>query len=419
MKVLKQGVHLHVRPTSKFKTVSIQFKFRTPLQADQITKRTLLANMMDVNSKDYPTQIDFRKKLGELYGASFYCDVSRYGNYHVLSVNMDCIDGKIVHEMGLFEDVIEFLHQVIFKPNVLDAKFHDATFNREVEKLRDDYLSRYDDKSVYADDKLNELYFDAPEHRMLSYGQLSDLDDVTSAEVYETYLKMIKEDQLDIFIVGNVTEQRAAEAMGKFEFLPRNTLICDPFYKRSEDSKLRVGREGQNINQTILTMGFQAPVYYHEPLYYAGLVFNGIFGGMAHSKLFQKIREEENIAYAVSSDIDAYRGLLSVEAGIEYKDLERTKNIIINQLVEIRKGNFTDHELFQTKELLKSELLQIADSPHSMIESDYSLRMIGMEVLSVDEWINRIDQVQGEEIARLAGMIDLASIFELIGENCE
>lgn len=414
---LKQGIFIHVLPTSKFKTLSIQFRFRAPLQGDQITKRTLLANMMDVNSKCYPTQIDFRKKLSELYGASFFTEVSRYGNYHVLSLNMDCIDEKIIRETGILEEVINFLHQVIFKPNVFGDEFHNATFDREVEKLRDDYLSRYDDKAVYADDKLNALYFTSPEHQMLSYGQISDLNTTSSSGVYETYLDMVNEDQIDIFVAGNVTEQEVLAALEIFDFSPRAPKKCEPFYKSDEPTKLREETEKQDLNQTLLTMGFSTPVYYHDTYYYAGLIFNGLFGGMTHSKLFQTVREEENIAYAISSDIDAYRGLLSVEAGIDYKDVEKTQTIILEQLKEIRNGHFTEHELFQTKELLKSELYQIADSPHSMIESHYSLSLIEQEALSTHDWIERIDRVKREEVAQLAQLVELEAIFKLIGES--
>lgn len=414
---LKQGIYLHILPTTKFKTLSIQLKFRSPLGADQITRRTLLANMMDINSKYYPTQIDFRKKLSELYGASFFTDVSRYGNYHVLSLHMDCIDEEIIQETGVFEKVMDFMRQVIFFPNVYNGAFHDATFKREVEKLRDDYLSRYDDKAVYADDKLNTLYFDSPEHQMLSYGQISDLNDVASSEVYETYLKMIHEDQIDIFIVGNVSEQEVLSSLQAFDFHPRDPEWRDPFYKINRHRELKEETESHDINQTILTMGFSTPVYYQEDFYCTGLVFNGLFGGMTHSKLFQTIREEENIAYAISSDIDAFRGLLSVEAGIEFKDMEKTQTIILQQLKEMREGRFTDYELFQTKELLKSELHQIDDSPHAMIENRYSLSLIGKGDLTIKDWIRRIDSVEREDVSHLAESINLEAIFNLIGEN--
>ncbi|MER2064099.1 MAG: insulinase family protein, partial [Alkalibacterium sp.] len=112
-----------------------------------------------------------------------------------------------------------------------------------------------------------------------------------------------------------------------------------------------------------------------------------------------------------------YRGLLNVEAGIERKDIEKTEAIVLHQLKEIQDGLFTDRELYLTKELLKSELLQIADSPLSMIESDYSLSLIDQNKLSVDEWIKKIDNVNRSDVAQLARLIDLKAIFKLIGEN--
>lgn len=414
---LKQGISLHILPTSKFKTISVQFRFTAPLQVDQITKRTLLANIMDINSKQYPTQKDFRTKLSELYGASFFTDVLRYGNYHVLSFNIDFIDGKIIHETDIFEEVMLFMRRVLLQPNVSKGEFHKTTFKREVNKLKDDYLSRYDDKSVYADDKLNELYFDLPEHQMISYGQLEDLNDINASDVYKTYQKMIGEDQIDIFIVGNIQEKDVLKTLESFDLTARAPKRSAPFYKKDKPSMLKQKIEKQEINQSLMIMGFETPVYYHEDHYYTGLVFNGLFGGMTHSKLFQIVREKENIAYAISSDIDSYRGLLTVDVGIDYKDIEETKTIILQQLSEIQNGGITDSELFQTKELLKSELYQIGDSPHTMIESRFSVFLIEKEELSISEWIDRIDSVGKKDVAQLAGMLRLEAIFELIGES--
>ncbi|MDZ7834306.1 MAG: hypothetical protein U5K84_02160 [Alkalibacterium sp.] len=106
--------------------------------------------------------------MSVLYGANFFADVTRYGNIHVFSLNVDCIDEKLISESGILDQSMEFMYQVLFFPNVFNGRFHESTFLREVEKLRDEYLSREEDKATYSDDKLNELYFDAPEQKMIS-----------------------------------------------------------------------------------------------------------------------------------------------------------------------------------------------------------------------------------------------------------
>lgn len=419
MSRITKGVHLHLLPTSKFKTLLIQFRFKALITTDNITKRSLLASMMDINSKHYPNQSEFRKKLSELYGANFYTDVSRYGQYHVVTLNMECVDEKIVSETGLFSDVMAFLHQVIFHPNANNGQFHEATFKREIEKLRDDYALRYDDKMTYAEDKLDKLYFETREQQMTSYGHEDDLDEITPVALYDSYVKMINEDQLDIFVMGNTTETETLEKLKSFSFDPRSDLKESPFLINDDKNYFKEDNERQEINQTIITMGFQTPVYFHKQSYYAGIVFNGLFGSMPHAKLFQTIREENNLAYSISSELDAYRGMLLVYAGVERKEVERVYGLIINQLKKMCEGDFTEKELEQTKQILKNEIIQLEDTPYSMIEKTYNFSLIGQNELTLEQWIDKINQVSSKEVIELAQQISHRATFILIGENDE
>lgn len=110
---IQEGVKLHVIPTKTFKTLSIQLMFKTTLKKETITERALLSYLLETNSLNYPTQTDFRKRLSELYGAEYYTDVSRIGNAHILSINMDIVNDRYLDQTELFEDVIDFLYQTL------------------------------------------------------------------------------------------------------------------------------------------------------------------------------------------------------------------------------------------------------------------------------------------------------------------
>lgn len=414
---IKNGVNLHLIETKKFKTISVQFRFKTILEPDNMTSRALLANMLDINSKLYSTQREFRRKLSELYGANFYTDVTRYGNYHVLSLNMDCVDEKIVGKTDLFSEVMNFLHEVIFFPNIENEHFDVETFYREVEKFRDDFASRYDDNMVYAEDRLNQKFFETKEHQMTSYGEESYLQMITPERLYSTYNNMINQDQLDIIVVGNVNHRSVMKSLESFQFSERKVCCENLFFKYTEKTNISHEEEIKDINQTILVMGLRSPIYYHEDYYYAGLIFNGLFGSMPHSKLFQVVREKENLAYSISSEVDVYRGMILVHAGVDSENAQHTSDLVLNQLEAIRAGKFTDQEVERTKEVLKNEIIQIDDTPYSMIERAYSLALIGRSDISLNDWVEKLEAVSKNDIIDLARMIDLKATFTLIGEG--
>ena len=48
------------------------------------------------------------------------------------------------------------------------------------------------------------------------------------------------------------------------------------------------------IVQAKLNLAYQTNVYYDEPERFALMVFNGLFGGFPHSKLFMNVRERKS-----------------------------------------------------------------------------------------------------------------------------
>ena len=60
------------------------------------------------------------------------------------------------------------------------------------------------------------------------------------------------------------------------------------------------------IVQAKLNLAYQTNVYYDEPERFALMVFNGLFGGFPHSKLFMNVREKESLAYYASSSVDIH-----------------------------------------------------------------------------------------------------------------
>ncbi len=61
----------------KFKTINLSFKFVTNLSRDKVTKRALLPYLLQQGTKNYPTAIQLRQKLDELYGAVLHIDSSK------------------------------------------------------------------------------------------------------------------------------------------------------------------------------------------------------------------------------------------------------------------------------------------------------------------------------------------------------
>lgn len=412
---LAKGVNLHVIPSKKFKTVSIKVKFSSPLQVETITKRSLLANLLDTNSQYYPTQTDFRKALSELYGARFGVGVGKKGNKHILTTYLSVVNDKYLSEAGVVEEAIDFLKSVLFHPHAFHKAFHKETFDRELQNLRDEFDARYDNKQAYASLAVKELYFDKEEHQIPSDGRPEDLEQCTPENVFETYEQMMAQDQIDIFVLGDVEESAIENAFKDFSFEDREVSALDIFYKKTDKEK-KEKVDTQSVVQAKLNLAYETGIYYHQEGYYAGQVFNGIFGGYPHSKLFMNVREKESLAYYASSGLDTFRGAMFVQSGIDQKEAQRVEEIVNKQLIDIQNGAFRDEAMEQTKEMLKNSLHQSGDNASSIIELNYAMSNLDTPV-SIEEWVQRIDAVTREEIVAVAKQVKQQATYLLKGDH--
>ena len=415
MKELAQGVRLHVLPTKKYKTISIKFKFKTALDRDTITKRSLVSRLLETNSQQYPTQTDFQYALSKLYGANFGSGVSKKGLLHIVSLSMSVVNDKYLTDKSVLEEALSFFHSVLFQPNAFQGGFHKETLEREIENLRDDFESIYDNKSEYAALAIQGLYFDQLEQQIPASGRMQDLNNLTPENVYEVYRSMIENDEVDIYVLGDVDEDRINEIFSDFEFEDREEIPEDVFFQNESDH-FKVNEEIHDVTQAKLNIAYDTNIYYHNDAYYAGQVFNGLFGGFPHSKLFINVREKESLAYHASSRLDTFRGVMYVQTGIDKDDSKKVIKIVAEQLGAVQQGDFDEETLVQTKEMIKNGLLQSQDSAGGTIERSYAQHLIDNH-LTIDEWCERIDAVTKEDVIKVARAVNLKATFLLKGED--
>lgn len=415
---LAEGVNLHVLPTKQYKTIRIFIRFTARLQQEVITKRSLLSSMLETNSLNYPDQTKLSAKLAELYGASFGLSVRKKGNLHWLNAGISFVNGEYVNDPNLFSQAVDFLKEVLFYPNIKNQQFDQLTFDLEKNNLRLYLESLKEDKQTFASYALQELYFEnSPEQKIPSLGVVEELDKITARSLAAYYQEMMANDQIDIFVVGDVDPDKSAEAVGQLPFEPRETAHPELFYTQPQVNIVKERQVREPIVQAKLNLAYQTNVYYDEPERFALMVFNGLFGGFPHSKLFMNVREKESLAYYASSSVDTFRGFMSVQTGIDEKNRNQVLRLIHEQLESLRNGEITDLELAQTKAMLRNQYLLSLDSPQAAIEASFLDSWLPETKLSDEEWLKRMESVTIKEIQQVAEQIELQAIFFLAGGN--
>lgn len=414
---LNNQVNLHIIPTTKYKTVRIVVRFATPLDATFSSKRSLLASLMETNSLNFPDQVALSKKLADLYGAGFYVSVNRTGNEHYLSIGLNVINDNIApNGVSILEDSVEFLKEIIFNPNIKDGKFDEETFNREKENLIIDIESIFDDKQTYASMSLQNLFFsDSKNQKTPSFGDIEQIKSETPKSIADYYNYMIQHDKIDILVSGDVEEGYVEKCFKNFGFSDREKLDTELFYKQPFKNIIQQKSEVLPVMQSKLNIGYHCDVYYHDDMYFPLMVFNGLFGGFPHSKLFLNVREKHSLAYYASSSIDPFRGFLTVQTGIDSSNRERVLRLVNEQLKDMTTGEFPDDLLEQTKKMLINQYLLSSDNQRAVVEQQYLFSNVPYADLSQDEWIRKMNAVTREDVQDVATTINLQAVYFMEG----
>jgi len=411
---LQPGVKLTVIPTEKFKTVRLFVRFSTKHQKMDASKRALLTNLLETNSFNYPTQTKLSEKLADLYGASFGLNVSKKGNIHQVNLMMNLVNGKYINEQDIFEEGVKFIQEILFHPNIKEGAFDQETFQREKENMMDYLESIKEDKQTLAALRLQELYFaEDIDQKTPSFGTKEDLSSLSAYDLAQTYYEMMTQDQIDIFVVGDIEEEKVKKAIQSLAFSPRSPLQTEMFYKQELKAEVRSEILYEPVVQAKLNLAYQTSIYYNDQRRFSLLVFNGLFGGFPHSKLFINVREKASLAYYASSMFDSFRGIVTVQTGIDSKDHSRVLSLIEEQLESLKSGDFTESELQQTKVMLKNQFLLSLDSSRDLIEIAYLKQWFSELVQDEKEFEQKIMAVSKEDVKKVAADLQLQAIFTI------
>ena len=168
------------------------------------------------------------------------------------------------------------------------------------------------------------------------------------------------------------------------------------------DSGSTVVRKRQT-EQAHLCLGTSGYSRRHPDRFAFGVVNAALGGGMS-SRLFQEIREKRGLAYSVFSyhSMFAETGLFCVYAGTAPSKAHEVLGIVRRELGDVAGGGLSAEELERAKGHMKGSLvLSLEDTAGRMARLGKSEISHG-EILSVDELIERVDGVTGEDCRRVA-----------------
>ncbi len=182
-------------------------------------------------------------------------------------------------------------------------------------------------------------------------------------------------------------------------------LAARPVARNGSAPSYRAGQriERREIAQDHLLWCFPS-VSLNHPDRFAFDLLSSALGGGSTSRLFERIREQEGLAYAVYSFNSLYAagGMLGFYAAVAPENLQHTLDISAEEMRKLRDDPLAEQELMSNREQLKGGLLLALESTFSRMSRMVRSLMYKDRIVSVSEALEQLERVSAGEIQQVA-----------------
>ena len=148
---------------------------------------------------------------------------------------------------------------------------------------------------------------------------------------------------------------------------------------------------------------------------YALAAIDAILGGGMSSRLFQEIRENRGLAYAIGSYSAAYKeaGVFAVYGGTSIENLQTVLELIYRECENIGKRSVTDEELARAKNQIRGALVLGQESMSNRMGRLAKSELYFGRIVLLDEVLANINDITRDSVTAVASELFNGSKFAL------
>jgi len=320
------------------------------------------------------------------------------------------LDAYTAHEHTAFlarvpdthlETGIDVLSDLVFRPR-LDAT--DLALEREV-VLEEIARSEDTPDDLVFDLHAEFLYAGHPYGRPI-LGSRESVADLDADALRGLHAKTYHPSNLVIASAGRVEHEELLEQV--LERLPTGVRAPGTSIEPPVQMGSGLQRVARPLGRQAHIVAGASGVPVRDPLRNAVILVGTALGGGMGSRLFQRIREEMGLAYAVYGFRAFYleAGHVGAYVGTRPETAERAREALTDELRKLADEGLTREELEATRTQLKGQVVLSLESPGSRMYRLASLALAGEEYRSLDQVMKLIDGITVSDAAQAAALYD-------------
>ncbi|MDD6272745.1 MAG: pitrilysin family protein [bacterium] len=404
----------HLINTNRFKSVSVVLFYSKKFNKDDIAYGNLLSRNLVYSSKKYNTKNKMASKGEDLYGSKVEISYCLTGNIQEFVISLDFLNPKYTDNKYMDES-LDFLYEIIFNPNIENNGFKEDYFNIIKNDVISGINSIKDNPNLYASINYAKHMYEGTSGEYSTIAKLEDVEKINPTDLYEFYKKLNSgEYRIDLIVYGDVDDGIINKINSKFKKLNGSNELLNLVVNHKYKNNVKEIIEPLPFNQSKLYIGYRLnELNYHE-MAHVLKVYNTILGTMNDSILFNIVRENNSLCYSIGSFYSKYNPSLTIYAGINKDNYEKTVELI-KECVNLMRDKNTLERLFEpAKKTINTYLNSYYDDMASQINKYYYDQF--MESEDVETYRDNINKVTIDEVINLNDKINLSTIYLMKGD---
>jgi predicted Zn-dependent peptidase len=233
-------------------------------------------------------------------------------------------------------------------------------------------------------------------------GTKETVSDLSVDDLRELHARSYHPGHIVIAAAGNVDHELLLKLLAKcgwfsFDVGPEPQRIAP--VPRAVRTAQHVDRDGAQAHVVIGTDTFQ----FTDERRHSLVVLNSVLGAGMSSALFQRVREELGLAYAVYSYQSFYRetGVVGVYVGTHPSKVQQALEAIREELAGFAANGLTPDRLAEAKQQLKGQVTLSLESTSARMYRLATIALFGEPYRTIDELLTQIDAITLGDVARV------------------
>ena len=417
IKTIANGVEACFINTDKFKTSRISINMFIDADEKDVSAYALLQMILTTSTNKYPDYTSLNKALNELYGASLYSDIIKFGDMRVVKFVIAFLDDKFAFDnSNVSKKAVDLLLSAVFNPALYDGKFKESVFLNNKRLLIENISGEINDKRRYAIVNTEKLMYNNEPAGISRYGDIKTAESLTNDDLISAHKKLLENAFVRVNVISQSNPDGIFESIAKsFEKLNRNVEKCNTTVFHKSNGKINEQNEQLDVTQGKLCLGFTLQCDGSREDVAKSAVFVDMYGGGPYSKLFTNVREKQSLCYYCAARFDSRKSTFIVDSGVLEENKDKAYNGILEQLEEIKKGNFTEQDLLASKMSMIDALASVSDLSANL-DNWYSMLSFEAEE-TTETYSEKINAVTIQDIIDKANSVTLDTVYFLGGLN--